>query len=166
MIARAATLADVNDLVRLINLAYVVEAEIFRSDRTSDADVRDRIARPNAVILAFDDAAGTAGTLAGSVYVELRGDRGYFGMLAVDPSQQGRGLGRALVRAAEEYARGRGCTRMDLDVVDLRSGLTSFYGSLGYTAVGEAPYPHPEDTMVPVRLVRMTRPIGSPALVK
>ena len=165
MIARVATLADVNDLVRLINLAYVVEAEMFRSDRTSDADLRDRIARPNAVILTFDDT-GAAGALAGSVYVELHGDRAYFGMLSVDPSQQGRGLGRALVRAAEEYAGARGCTAMDLDVVDLRSELTSFYGSLGYTAVGEAPYPHPEDTKVPVRLIRMTKSIGSRAMAK
>jgi len=55
---------------------------------------------------------------------------------------------------------------MDLDVVDLRSELTSFYGSLGYTAVGEAPYPYPDDTKVPVQLIRMTKSIGSPAMAK
>ena len=165
MIARAATLADITELVRLINLAYLVEAGMFRSDRTSDADLRHRLAKPNAAVLTFRDG-DTNGTLVGSVYVELQGDRGYFGMLAVDPRQQGRGLGRALVGAAEDYARRRGCEAMDLDVVDLRRELTAFYGALGYTATGEVPYPHPEDTTVPVRLIRMTKPLGSPAAVR
>src|SRR5690349_6347910 len=146
MIARPATLADVTELVRVINLAYRVEADMFHGERTSDADVRERIARPNAaflVVVGDDIAGGTASTgrtLAGSVYVETRSGRGYFGMLAVDPNHQGRGLGRALVRAAEEYGRALGCAHMDLDVVDLRRELTSFYGSLGYTAVGESPF--------------------------
>ena len=161
MIARPATLADTAELVRIVNLAYVVEAEIFRGDRTSEPDVRARIATPNAVFLVIpDDAAGAApGALAGSVCVETRGNRGFFGMLAVDPNRQGRGLGRALVRAAEEYSRARECVHMDLDVVHLRRELTRFYGSLGYTVVAEADYPRPEETMVPVKLIRMTKPL-------
>ena len=118
MIARPATLADVTELVRVINLAYVVEAEMFVGQRTSEADVR---------------------------------------MLAVDPTHQGRGLGRALVRATEKYARNVGCDVMHLDVVDLRSELTVFYGSLGYEAIGDSPYPRPEQTKRPVRLVHMSK---------
>ena len=104
-----------------------------------------------------DDAAD--GVLLGSVYVEMRADRGYFGMLAVDPACQGRGLGRALVRAAEDHCRAAGSVAMDLDVVDLRRELTSFYGSLGYVVVGESPFAHPEQTKRPVRLIRMTKPL-------
>jgi ribosomal protein S18 acetylase RimI-like enzyme len=95
--------------------------------------------------------------LAGSVYVEIENDRGYMGMLAVDPACQGRGLGRLLVRGAESHARAAGCTAMDLDVVDLRSELTMFYSALGYEPVGESPYPRPERTMRPVRLIHMTK---------
>lgn len=161
MIARPATLADTAELVRIVNLAYVVEAEIFRDDRTSEPDVRARIATPNAAFLVIpDDAAGAApGALAGSVCVETRGNRGFFGMLAVDPNRQGCGLGRALVRAAEEYSRARACAHMDLDVVHLRRELTRFYGSLGYTAIAESDYPRPTETIVPVKLIRMTRPL-------
>jgi GNAT superfamily N-acetyltransferase len=159
MIARPATLADVTELVRVINLAYVVEADMFVGQRTSEADVRERVARPNAAFLVVphDTVGGAPGALAASVYVETRGDHGYFGMLAVDPTHQGRGLGRALVRAAEKYARGVGCDVMDLDVVDLRSQLTVFYGSLGYEAIGESPYPRPEQTKRPVRLIHMSK---------
>jgi GNAT superfamily N-acetyltransferase len=161
MIARPATLADVTELVRVINLAYAVEADMFVGQRTSEADVRERVARPNAVFLVVPDEAvgGTPGPLAASVYVETRGDRGYFGMLAVDPTHQGQGLGRALVRAAETYSRGVGCTAMDLDVVDLRSELTVYYGSLGYEAIGESQYARPEQTKRPVRLIHMSKPL-------
>src|SRR5690349_2053675 len=157
MIPRPATLTDVAELVRVINLAYEVEAEMFHGTRTTDADIRERLSMPNACLLVIPaDPTDTAGALAGSVYVETNGDRGYFGMLAVDPSAQGQGLGRALVRAAEAYARDAGCVAMDLDVVDLRSELTAFYGSLGYRATGESPYSRPEQTKVPVRLIHMS----------
>jgi ribosomal protein S18 acetylase RimI-like enzyme len=155
MIPRPATLADVDALVRVINLAYLVEADMFHGTRTTDADVHDRLVRPNAVFLLVRDAA--AEVLVGSIYVETRADRGYFGMLAVDPACQGRGLGRTLVRAAEDHCRAAGSVAMDLDVVDLRRELTSFYGSLGYAIVGESPYAHPEQTKRAVRLIRMTR---------
>ena len=87
----------------------------------------------------------------------VREDRGYFGMLAVDPACQGRGFGRALVRAAEAHCKAMGCGVMDLDVVDLRRELTTFYASLGYEATGESPYPHPEYTKRPVRLIHMSK---------
>ena len=158
MIPRPATLADVDALVRVINLAYLVEADMFHGTRTTGADVHDRLARPNAVFLVVPDDAA-AGALLGSIYVETCADRGYFGMLAVDPACQGRGLGRALVRAAEDHCRAAGSVAMDLDVVDLRRELTSFYGSLGYVVVGESPFAHPEQAERPVRLIRMTKPL-------
>jgi GNAT superfamily N-acetyltransferase len=160
MMPRRATLTDVAELVRVINLAYVVEADIFHGSRTTDADVRDRLARPNAtfLVIADDRIGGAPGALAGSVYVETVGRRGYFGMLAVDPTHQGRGIGRGLVRAAEAHSIGLGCAFMDLDVVDLRCELASFYGSLGYVVVGESsPYPHPEETKRPVCLIKMSK---------
>jgi ribosomal protein S18 acetylase RimI-like enzyme len=153
MTQRPATLTDVPDLVRVINLAYLVEAEMFHGSRTTDADIRERLARPNAAFLTVRDGA----SLAAAVYVETRGSRGYFGMLAVDPAFQGRGLGRELVRAAETYARSAECDAMDLDVVDLRSELTVFYGRLGYERVGDSPYPRPGETKRPVRLIHMTK---------
>jgi hypothetical protein len=52
-----------------------------------------------------------------------------------------------------------GCAFMDLDVVDLRGELTTFYGALGYAPVGESPYPHPAQTKRPVRLIHMTKSI-------
>ena len=75
MIPRPATLADVDALVRVINLAYLVEADMFHGTRTTGADVHDRLARPNAVFLVVPDDAA-AGALLGSIYVETCADRG------------------------------------------------------------------------------------------
>ena len=160
MPTRLATLDDVPELVRVINLAYAVEAGMFVDKRTNDTDVRERLARPNACFLVVDDdRASNGGALAGAVYVETRGERGYFGPLAVDPDRQGRGLGRELVHAAERHCASAGCVFLDLDVVDLRTELPGFYSALGFTTLGRTPYPDPSHTLRPVQLVHMSKPI-------
>jgi len=93
MPVRLATTDDIPALARVINRAYVVEAHLFHANRTDEAEVRERLERPNAcflVIDAADDRPG-AGALAGAVFVEIRGERSYFGTLAIDPDRQGRG---------------------------------------------------------------------------
>ena len=77
----------------------------------------------------------TAG-LAGCVYVELRGERGYFGLLAVEPSRQRRGLGGRLAQEAEEYARAAGCLVMDIMTVNVRTELPPIYRKMGYVETG------------------------------
>jgi len=79
-------------------------------------------------LVAQDDS----GRVVASVYTEVRGERGYFGMLAVEPSRQGTGLGRVLIEAAENHCRRRGCRWMDIIVLNLRSELLPFYRKLGY----------------------------------
>jgi len=65
--------------------------------------------------------------LTGVVYVELRGERSYLGLLSVNPELQKTGLGRRLMAAAEEFAREMGSHHMDLTVVNLRTELPPFY---------------------------------------
>ena len=74
--------------------------------------------------------------LAAAVYVEVRGARGYFGMLAISPLHQGKGLGRTMVEAAEDHCRKQGCTVMDITVLSLRPELPPFYSKLGYVETG------------------------------
>lgn len=159
MIPRLASHADIAELVRVINRAYEVEVDMFRGTRTSETDVRDRMARAGSAFLALDDSTpgARAGALIAGVYVELRGTRGYFGMLAVDPAKQGLGLGRTLVRSIEQHCMDAGCEHLDLDVVDLRAELLAFYGALGFTRTVEVPYPDPSQTLRPVRLIGMTK---------
>jgi GNAT superfamily N-acetyltransferase len=94
--------------------------------------------------------------LTGCVYVELRGLRAYFGMLAVEPSRQGTGLGRRLVELAEQYVRDRGCSAMDIRVVNLRTELPPFYRKLGYVESGTESVTEPR-AVQPFHFIVMTK---------
>lgn len=155
---RLATPSDAGVLTRLINAAYRVEAFFLRGDRISELDVLTRIEAPGADFLVIDGT--TAGRLAGTVYVEIRGDRGYFGLLSVDPDAQGTGLGRVLVEAAESHCRAAGCRALDIDVVNLRTELPPFYAKFGFRPVGESPFPRPAKLTQPVHLVLMSKPLA------
>jgi GNAT superfamily N-acetyltransferase len=103
--------------------------------------------------------AEEAGVITGCVYVELRGDRGYFGLLAVDLARQGSGLGSRLVAAAEDDCRAAGCRFMDLTIVNLRPKLPGFYRRLGYVENGTAPFPSDQHANQPCHLIKMTKPL-------
>src|SRR6202045_1449558 len=96
---RQASDNDVEELTRLINAAFVVEQVVFDGDRVDDLGVRAYMG--SGTFLVAEDA----GALAGCVYIETRGDRSYLGLLSVQPTRQGGGLGRRLVAAAEGFAR-------------------------------------------------------------
>lgn len=52
--------------------------------------------------------------------------------LAVVPSHRGQGVGTALLRAAEEHARERGCCRLTLEVQDDNTRARAVYGRFGF----------------------------------
>src|SRR5260370_42409441 len=107
---RTADLGDVAALVRLINSAFRVELPYIEGDRIDAAGVRSYMATGK--FLLAEDSSG----LAGCVYVELRGDRGYLGFLGVDPQCQVTRLGPKLIYAAENFFRLADCVSVYLPV--------------------------------------------------
>lgn len=71
----------------------------------------------------------------------MRRERGYFGLLAVDPARQRSGAGARLIAAAEEYCRSAGRHFMDLTLVNLRTELPPYYRRFGYVENGTLPFP-------------------------
>ena len=59
--------------------------------------------------------------------------------LYVQESARGRGLGRALVEAAFERARERGCRRIELDTTDDNTGAIRLYENLGFSLEPKGP---------------------------
>jgi GNAT superfamily N-acetyltransferase len=151
---RTASLADAERLVRLINAAFRVELPFIDGDRIDAEGVRSYMAKGR--FLVADDIAG----LAGCVYVELRGDRGYLGLLGVDPPRQGTGLGRKLMDAAERYFREAGCRGIDLRIVSARTPLPAFYRHLGYLETGIAPFAPDVPVQIPCHYILMSKIIG------
>ena len=86
---RNAESADAESIARLVNAAFRPERFFVDADRTSPDKVRALLEKGK-FLLAED-----AGVLVACVYVELRGERGYFGLLAVDPARQRTGMGSA-----------------------------------------------------------------------
>ena len=127
---RLATPADIPAMVPLINAAFAMET-FLDSTRTDEERLAETM-KKGEFLLGFSSSDG----LVASVYVEVRRTRGYFGMLAVSPSHQGKGLGRAMVEAAEGHCRKQGCDAMDLTVLSLRPELPPFYSRLGYFETG------------------------------
>jgi len=156
MIIRPSRLDEADAVAALVTLAYRVEAFFVTGDRTNAADVRRRMQRGEFLVL--EDPPGV---LAGCVYVELRSDRGYFGMLSVDPARQGLGFGRALVAEAEARCRAAGCHEMEIEVVNLRTELPPFYRRLGYDDGGTRPFPSDERVTQPAHYIVMTKPLAS-----
>jgi GNAT superfamily N-acetyltransferase len=151
--APLAVAADVPELVRVINAAYEIEKFFVAGDRTDAETVRHLLKRG-----AFLVEPGGEGRLAGCVYVERRGSRGYFGMLAVDPARQSTGLGRKLIDAAEQYVRDGGAVAMDIRVVNLRTELPRFYRRLGYVETGTEPVSDPR-ALQPFHFIVMSKPL-------
>jgi len=155
---RRATHADLPGLARLINAAYRVEEFFLRGPRTTEPELRDKLEAPEGAFLVIDGQA--PGELAGAVYVELRGSRGYFGLLSVDPGRQGEGLARLLVNAAEAHCRAAGCVALDIDVVNLRVELPAFYAKFGFLPVSTAPFPTQDKLSQPAHLIVMSKPLA------
>lgn len=149
---RRAEERDIPAIVELVNLAYRVEDFFINGNRTHAGEVGDLLAR-DTFLLAEDDR----GVLLASVHVRISGERGYFGMLSVEPGLQGSGLGRRMVAEAERWAADSGCRVMDLSYVNLREELPAIYRKLGYRETGTAPFTDTWKLRMPAEFVTMSR---------
>jgi len=72
---------------------------------------------------------------------------GYFGMFSVDPAQQGGGVGKQLMDAAEAHAaREWKVPVMQMTVIDVRDELIAFYERRGYQRTGiKKPFPYGDE---------------------
>ena len=150
---RAAEPADASAIARLVNAAFRPERFFTDADRTDPERVGALLQKGKFLLLVED------GVLAGCVYVELRGERGYFGLLAVDPQRQRSGIGVRLIAAAEQHCRSAGCRFMDLTFVNVRQELPAYYQQFGYVENGTLPFPADQVATIPVHLVQMSKPL-------
>jgi GNAT superfamily N-acetyltransferase len=127
-------------MIPVVNDAFAVET--FLDGTRTDEERMTEMMRKGEFLVAERGSGHAGGRVVACVYTELRRGRGYFGMLAVDPSEQGTGLGRRMVQAAEDYCRKRGCKFMDITVLNLRPELPPFYRKLGYVETGTEEF-HP-----------------------
>ena len=149
---RVAATADAEEITRVINAAFKnAESFFIERDRIDSAKVHEFLETGQFLVL--EDKGG----LAACVYVEKRGERGYAGLLAVDPSCQRSGLGSRLMTAAEDHCRDLGCMFMDLRIVNLRRELPEFYRRRGYVPTGTTPFTPDLPTKLPCHFINMSK---------
>jgi GNAT superfamily N-acetyltransferase len=144
---------DADALMRLINRAFQVEKFFIDTDRIALPEVEEHLGSGEFMVLEDADK------LMACVYIRRNGERGYFGLLSVDPLLQRGGLGKRMIAAAEDRCRAQGCRVMDLQIVNLREELPAYYRGLGYTESGTAEFPTDVATKTPCHFVRMSKPL-------
>src|SRR5277367_6636956 len=102
-----ACLEDAYFLSALVNSAYrgdssrkgwTTEADLLDGTRTDANAIQDLIAKPGTRVLKYLEGE----KILGCVELNREGDRLYLGMLTVEPSCQGKGIGKILMTAAEK----------------------------------------------------------------
>lgn len=123
--------ADLDALVAL-------EERCFSGDRMSRRSYAAALVNPRAAVLV---ARGAGGRLLGAATVFFRADSpaGRLYSIAVAPAARGRGLGAALLQAAEHAARGRGATALRLEVSVRNKSALALYRKSGYGILGRVP---------------------------
>jgi len=135
----------VGDLVRIINEAYAAgEAGLWLEggQRTVAEEIGKAIGSGGMLVAMLE------GRLVGCGYVHrVEAGTADLGLLAVAPDQWGSGVGRELVRSAEELMRSRGVATMQLELLvpkgwvhPEKERLSDWYARLGYRVVRSAPF--------------------------
>lgn len=142
----AATTTDTAEIARLVNAAYrpppgaegwTHETNIVSGDRTSSRQVEELL-HHSVVLVGLRN-----GKIVACVQIESKDRDAYIGMLAVEPTMQATGVGKAMLAQAEAYAASiLGAEWFVLVVVATRTELIQFYLRRGYQESGQRlPYP-------------------------
>jgi ribosomal protein S18 acetylase RimI-like enzyme len=148
---RAAT-EDAPVLVALINSAYrgdssragwTTEADLLGGQRVDIEGLTDKLVRPGSVVLLHERNHMPVAC----VHLEQTGEDCYLGLLTIQPTMQGAGLGRQMLEAAERWAIKNWSSRaMHMTVIVQRSELIAWYERHGYRRTGERkPFPYGDE---------------------
>jgi GNAT superfamily N-acetyltransferase len=141
----------VEGITDLVNRVYeTAEAGLWvpGATRTTSIEMREMIAAGQIAV------ARISGQMVGCIRIKQLDDRvGEFGLLAARPDHRGVGIGRALVRFAEDRSRQHGLAVMQLELLmprgwshPVKDFLHAWYTRIGYQPVRkgsiEESYPH------------------------
>ncbi len=136
------TSEDAPALSALVNSAYrgdsgrqgwTTEADLIDGTRTDTELLKAIIETPGSMILKYVED----GEILGCVELRKEGKKFYLGMLTVKPDIQGKGIGKALMKASEEEAIKQNCNTIFMNVLTGRKELIDWYVRHGYHDTGE-----------------------------
>ena len=135
---------DAGNIAQLLNSAYrgegskkgwTTEAHLITGEvRSTPLLVEQTINTPGSVILKF---VNEEGQLLGCINLQEKPAGLYLGMFSVLPNNQGAGIGKKLLFAAESYAISRSIDRLYMTVISVRTELINWYIRHGYRTTEE-----------------------------
>ena len=128
MPAAALSVAPIEDADVAAVVALWQACDLTRPWNDPAADIALARKGPNSTILIGRDGDAIVAT----AMVGHEGHRGWVYYVAVDPTRQGKGYGRAIMNAAEEWLRATGIEKLQLLVRPGNTQVKAFYESLGY----------------------------------
>jgi GNAT superfamily N-acetyltransferase len=154
---------DISALVSLMDNAYrgegskqgwTSEADLFIGNKRTDEETLSKlIHKPGAIFLKYTNESGI---IEGCVFLHKKGARLYLGMFSVSPVAQGKGIGKRLLHAADEYAGEQHCSLIYMTVITVREDLIAWYEKNGYQRTGKVlPFPVDERFGIPTRPLEM-----------
>jgi ribosomal protein S18 acetylase RimI-like enzyme len=156
-----ATTTDAKEIEILLNTAYrgetaklgwTHEANLIAGNvRVNEAMVMKNLDAENAVFLKYINEQNVT---TGCVHLKQNEHKLYLGMFSVHPTQQGSGIGKQLLLAAEEYATYTGSNIIYMTVISLRTELINWYKTKGYKETGER-QPFVEDAITGSHLKKL-----------
>ena len=157
------TEADIGALVALMDSAYrgevsrngwTSEGDLFIGDkRTDESTISELMKKPTAVFLKHINEVGE---IDACVLLNRKENRIYLGMFSVSPTAQGKGLGKKLLAAADDYAREQQCSSIFMTVITVRTELIAWYERHGYKKTGRVlPFPVDEKFGIPKQPLEM-----------
>ena len=109
------------------------QAEALTAGRRWLEESLDAASAGDGAVLVAADAKAIAGVISIRPSTHFTGERdGYIGELVVADGVSGRGIGRALVDAAEAWARERGLRNLTLHTGAFNANARAFYAALGF----------------------------------
>jgi ribosomal protein S18 acetylase RimI-like enzyme len=126
--APALTIAPIEDADLAGVIALWQRCGLMRPWNDPAADIALARKGANAAVLVGRDGSG----IAASVMVGHDGHRGWVYYVAIDPDHRGKGHGRAIMTAAEDWLRQAGIAKLQLMVRPDNTKVQAFYESIGY----------------------------------
>lgn len=150
-------------LLALVNGAYrgegsrkgwTTEADLISGSlRVNEQAIKEMLTEPGAVIY----TCNAGNELLGCVYLKEENKGLYLGMLSVSPDAQGLGIGKKLLKIADEHALEHHYPFISMTVIDVRHELIAWYERHGYINTNETKPFHTDEAFgTPVVPLRFT----------
>jgi ribosomal protein S18 acetylase RimI-like enzyme len=124
------TIAPIADADVAAVVALWQACELTRPWNDPASDIAFARKGPNSAVLVGREA----NAIVASVMVGHDGHRGWVYYVAIDPEHRGKGRGREIMNAAEQWLRQRGIEKLMLLVRSDNTKVQAFYEQLGYDA--------------------------------